>query len=102
MTDTKIQRLRGIAAWLDVADWTNMAANVREAANELERLGKIEAAAWRDKPTVPGMYAIAPEDDFGGFWTLVLYDQTAIDNGAPYYAGSVYGPIPNRDNPCQK
>jgi hypothetical protein len=47
MTDTKIQRLRGIAAWLDVADWTNMAANVREAASELERLGKIEAAAIR-------------------------------------------------------
>ena len=45
MTDTKIQRLRGIAAWLDVADWTNMATNVREAASELERLGKIEAAA---------------------------------------------------------
>ena len=45
MTDTKIQRLRGIAAWLEVADWTNMAANVREAASELERLGKIEAAA---------------------------------------------------------
>ena len=45
MTDTKIQRLRGIAAWLEVADWTNMAANVRDAANELERYAKLRDAA---------------------------------------------------------
>ena len=45
MNDTKIERLRGIADWLGVMGWTNMATNVREAADELERLGKIEAAA---------------------------------------------------------
>ena len=44
MTDTKIQRLRGIAAWLEAPDWTNMAANVREAASELERLYAVEAS----------------------------------------------------------
>lgn len=45
MTATKIQRLRGIADWLSVMGWSNMATNVREAADELERLGKISAAA---------------------------------------------------------
>lgn len=49
MSDTKVQRLRGISKWLDVTGWTNMANNVREAADELERLSRIETAAkaWR-------------------------------------------------------
>ena len=48
MTDTKIQRLRGIADAFDDAsksgEW-ELPKLFREAADELERLGMIEAAA---------------------------------------------------------
>lgn len=45
MTDDKIKRLRSTAELLTGNGWPNASRLMVEAASELERLGKIEAAA---------------------------------------------------------
>lgn len=56
----------------------------------------ICAPAWRDRPTGPGMWACALDDDVRApfMWVALKLDADDIARGVPFHTQRVYGPIP--------
>ena len=62
---------------------------------EVARLeAEDELPAWRDRPTMPGLWVCIGTGRLNGHDTVLKLTQAVLDTGAPFCTNRVFGPIP--------